>query len=113
MRWVIGFASLAAVAALVVVVAVIIPPTRPHTELPMILAENGTDLGELQRLGLQFGLADQEQGVGLQSPEPRTVVMSDGAVRFRGSSESLFGMDPVVAGAGSSGGGSSPVAAGF
>ena len=89
------FASLAAAAALVVVVAVMMSPARPHTELPILLGENGRHPGEVHNLGLQFdALARESEGLGTAlsdlSAEQQTFHMSDGTVRFRVNNNSAF-----------------------
>ena len=99
------FASLATIVALVVVLAVMIPPPRQRADLPM-LVENGRELGETRPLGLQFGFAVRDESgqvtdalVESQAP-PTTLALSDGAVRFPGSTKSQFGGSAAVAGGG-------------
>ena len=103
------FASLAAIVALIVVVAVMIPPTRSHTDLPMILAQQRSDLGESQSLGAQFDFAGQDG----ERPGLDLAGITNGVVRLREGSEPLLGMDPVVAGGGTASSSTTPFASGL
>jgi Ca-activated chloride channel family protein len=112
---VIRFASLATIAALVVVVAVMLPPSRPQGDFPLQMLSEGR-YSEPEALDLQFDFALQQRVVG-HSPDVTTLspspsLMSDRLAEFdetaptreyAKSSDSAFspdGRSPAIAGGG-------------
>ena len=103
------FASLATIAALVVVVAVMLPPAGRRADLPVTVWSD-ENLGESQPLGWHVELAvrarETGQATDLTAPPSSTSLLTDGIDEtapmreFAESTDSLFGTDPAAPGGG-------------